>query len=167
MRCEVYTVGHSTRSLRELLEILDRYGVKVVIDVRRFPTSKRYPHFRRESLERELSARGIEYVWLGRDLGGFRRGGYESYMETEEFARGVERLLNLLERGKRVAILCRERLWFKCHRRFISDVLVGLGYRVIHIILKEWTYVHKSSRKPPPSLERRRISSDTPLDRWS
>lgn len=154
----MYTVGHSTRSLEELIGLLKKYGIEVVVDVRRFPTSKMYPHFRREVLQRELTKEGIEYVWLGESLGGFREGGYERYMETEEFARGMEELLDVLESGKGVAILCRERLWFKCHRRFLSDVLTGLGYRVIHLIDKERSYVHRRSRKPPPRLESRRVS---------
>ncbi len=153
----MYTVGHSNRSLEELIRLLRKCSIKVVVDVRRFPTSKMCPHFEREALRGELSKRGIEYVWLGESLGGFRRGGYEKYMETEEFVRGMEELLSVLESGKRAAILCKERLWFKCHRRFISDVLVGLGYRVIHLIDEEKSYVHKRSRRPPPQLESRRV----------
>lgn len=146
---EVYTVGHSNRSLEEFLKLLDKYGIGIVVDVRRFPSSRRYPHFRREELERALKEKNLRYVWLGDKLGGFRPGGYEAYMETADFKSGFSSLLRIVEesRGKRVAIMCRERLWFKCHRRFISDILVWLGYRVVHIIDEDKVYMHKKSRE--------------------
>ncbi len=148
---EVYTVGHSNRSLDDFLKLLEKYKIDVIVDVRRFPSSKKYPHFKKEELKKTLEEHGFSYSWLGDKLGGFRPGGYEAYMETEDFKKGFQELLKIIReesaRGKRVAIMCRERLWFKCHRRFISDVLVWLGYRVIHVIDEEKTYVHKKSRK--------------------
>ena len=127
---EVYTIGHSNRSLEEFLEILEEYEVGIVVDVRRFPSSRRYPHFRKEDLERALKEKNIRYIWLGDKLGGFRPGGYESYMKTAEFKNGFSSLLRIIKKNKdeKIAIMCRERLWFKCHRRFISDILVWLGY---------------------------------------
>ena len=137
---EVYTIGHSSRSLKELIAILKDYKISLVVDVRRFPTSRLFPHFKKESLERALEEIGIKYVWLGDLLGGFREGGYLEYMKSKEFEMGFRRLLDLIRSNNRVAILCRERLWIKCHRRFISDKLVEEGYRVIHIIDRRRAY---------------------------
>jgi len=141
----VYTVGHSNRGLEELINLLKRYGIRVIIDIRRFPTSRKYPHFNRENLSRSLEGVGIKYFWLGNELGGFREGGYEKYMASNEWLRGYEHLLKLLEEFKdtNIALMCSERLWFKCHRRFISDALVRDGFKVIHIIDAERVYVHK------------------------
>jgi len=75
-------------------------------------------------------------VWLGEELGGYREGGYLSYMRTEEFLRGLEKLMRIIELVRRgyVAIMCMERFWFRCHRRFIANALAERGYEVIHII---------------------------------
>jgi len=140
LKKEVYTVGHSSRSLEELIAILKDYKISLVVDVRRFPTSRLFPHFKKESLERALEENGVKYIWLGDLLGGFREGGYLEYMRSEEFEKGFRRLLDLIESNDRVAILCREKLWFKCHRRFISDKLVREGYKIIHIIDRGRTY---------------------------
>ncbi len=142
---KVYTLGHSNRPLNEFINILLKYKISVVVDVRRFPTSKRYPYFSREPLEKVLSSLGIKYVWLGDLLGGFRSGGYESYMKTKGFRRGFEELIKIIKECNEgyVAILCRERLWFKCHRRFISNELIKCGIEVIHIIDQDRIYKHK------------------------
>ncbi len=141
----IYTLGHSNRELNELINLLKKYNIKLLIDVRRFPTSKRYPHFNRENLGKVLNKYGIAYVWLGSKLGGFRSGGYKAYMNTEEFREGLRNLLSLINNLKEghAAIMCRERLWFKCHRRFIADELVKLGYKVIHIIDDKRVYTHR------------------------
>jgi len=141
----VYTLGHSNRTLDEFINILLKYKIRIVVDVRRFPTSRRYPHFSRESLEGVLNNLGIKYVWLGDLLGGFRSGGYESYMKTEEFKRGFKELIKIIKGCSQgyVAILCKEKLWFKCHRRFISNELAKYGIEVVHIIDQERTYKHK------------------------
>jgi len=131
--------------LEELINLLKRYGIRVIIDIRRFPTSRKYPHFNRENLSRSLEGVGIKYFWLGNELGGFREGGYEKYMANNEWLRGYKHLLKILEEFKdtNVALMCSERLWFRCHRRFISDTLVRDGFKVVHIIDAERTYVHK------------------------
>jgi len=100
--------------------------------VRRFPTSK-WEWFKRENLEKALRENGILYEYLGDLLGGFRKGGYERYMKTEAFKSGIERLLKLAE-GRRVAIMCVERIVFRCHRRFISRYLQQFGVKVIQIL---------------------------------
>ncbi len=128
----IYTVGHSTRTLEELVETLKSHGVEQVVDVRRFPTSRRMPWFQREHLARELPLKGVGYHWLGNLLGGYRRGGYPAYMETQEFQQGLETLERLASE-RPTAILCAELLWFRCHRRFIADALCHRGWQVIHL----------------------------------
>ncbi len=146
----IYTVGHSTRSWEEFTQLLSAYGIQAVADVRAFPSSRKFPHFSREALAQGLERAGMEYLWLGRELGGYRRhglgaaspntawraGGFRNYadhMLGEEFARGIERLLALARR-KTTALLCAERFWWRCHRRLISDYLVAQGHRVVHIL---------------------------------
>ncbi len=128
-----YTVGHSNRSFDDFCDILKHYGIQLVVDVRRFPESSKFPHFNRENLEVELDRCGIEYLYLGDLLGGYRDGGYEEYMKTEDFKLGLGKLLFWGIDGK-TAILCAEKLWHKCHRKFIADRLVELGHEVWHII---------------------------------
>jgi uncharacterized protein (DUF488 family) len=128
----VYTVGTSTRSLDEFVALLRRYGVEVMIDVRRFPSS-RFPHFRREELAGSLPQQGIDYYHLGEKLGGYRKGGYEAFSATEEFKEGLGKLMEIA--CQRVAaIVCAERLPWRCHRRFIGAELSRQGWQVVHII---------------------------------
>lgn len=146
----IYTVGHSNLSLAEFLGLLSEFGIRAVVDVRAFPGSRKYPHFSRENLARALEKEGIAYLWLGKELGGYRgrglgaespntawrAGGFRNYadhMLTQEFRRGTERLLSLA-RERRTAYMCAERFWWCCHRRLISDFLVAHGHRVIHIL---------------------------------
>lgn len=135
-------MGHSNRELSKFIDILKKYGIKVLIDVRRFPTSKRYPWFSKASLEEKMVDVNIKYVWLGEALGGYRRGGYTEYMETHEYKRGIKKLIGIASREMSV-VMCSERFWFRCHRRFISDTLVRLGFEVIHIIDEHKTYKHR------------------------
>ena len=118
--------------MREFLELLREHNIEVVVDVRSFPTSK-ISHFRKEELEKWLPENGVCYVWLGRELGGYRRGGYQAYMATHQFREGIERLLNIAKQ-KRTCLMCLEPNPKYCHRRFISAHLEGLGVRVIHIL---------------------------------
>jgi len=138
----IYTIGHSTRSIDEFIDLLKQYNIALIIDVRRFPGSKKYPHFNREILDKVLGERSIKYFWLGELLGGFRKGGYETYTETEEFRKGIENLIQIMKQGT-IAVMCAEIVWFRCHRRYISDKLVQLGYEMVHIIDGKRTYVHK------------------------
>jgi len=134
----IYTIGHSNRSINKFSELLRKHHVDTLVDVRRFPTSK-IEHFKGEEMERWLSERGIRYVWLGKELGGYRRGGYQAYMETEAYREGVNKLLHLAGQG-RVTVMCLEVSPKGCHRRYISQTLRELGVRVVHII-KENTLV--------------------------
>ena len=131
-RPTVYTIGHGSRSKEAFAGLLRQHGVQVVVDVRRWPTSKT-EHFKREQLERWLRQLGFEYVWMGDKLGGYRKGGYKAYSETEEFVEGIKTLTRLADE-KRVCVMCLEVGPAGCHRRFIAARLRQLGYDVVHII---------------------------------
>ncbi|MEM2875287.1 MAG: DUF488 domain-containing protein [Candidatus Hadarchaeales archaeon] len=125
----IYTVGYGNMSADEFLYLLEANGVELVIDVRRFPTSK-YPEFVKENLEKMLGQRGMGYLHI-HELGGYR-GGYRRYMETDEFRKGIERLLRAA--GERTsAIMCVESSPSGCHRRYISSELERLGWEVVHL----------------------------------
>ncbi|HDD72120.1 MAG TPA: DUF488 domain-containing protein [Candidatus Bathyarchaeota archaeon] len=142
----VYTVGHSNRTLKEFIRILKAHGIQVVIDVRRFPTSRKVPHFSREALSEALREAGVEYVYLGDLLGGYRSGGYVRHMETEAYRQGVERVLEL-SRDRRVAVMCAEKFPWRCHRRHIARTLEEMGVPVVHIIDEEKTWTARRSRE--------------------
>lgn len=131
----IYTIGHSNRTLEQFLALLHEHGIARLADVRRYPGSRRNPHFSKESLRRSLP---IEYVHL-EDLGGFRATGpgenafraYAEHMTTAAFAAALDRLLKT---DKPTAIMCAEALPANCHRNLLSDALVRRGVQVVHII---------------------------------
>ena len=143
----LYTIGHSTRSLDELVSVLQAHSIQTLVDIRSFPMSRRLPHFNRESLEKALPAAGIQYVWM-KDLGGRRKKlledspnvalrnqsfrNYADYMLTPEFERAIAELIKLGEQS-RTAYMCAERVYFNCHRMLVSDWLVAHGHEVLHI----------------------------------
>jgi len=143
----VYTIGHSTRTLDELVAALQAHRIATLVDIRAFPMSRRLPHFNRESLEVELPKHGIAYVWM-KELGGRRRKmrddspntglrndsfrNYADYMLTPEFEQAIERLLMLAEQSN-TAIMCAERVYFQCHRMLVSDYLTAHGHVVLHL----------------------------------
>ncbi len=135
----IYTLGTDRRSEEDFIEILHAYSVGSVVDVRSFPKS-RVPFFTRENLAELLEGEGIEYHYLGRELGGFRKGGYVSYLVTDDFMRGIE-LLESIARQKLSVIVCAERFPWKCHRRWISRELQKRGWQVEHIIDKGKVWV--------------------------
>ena len=141
----IFTIGHSTRSLDELVRLLRHEAVTRLADIRRYPGSKRYPHFSREALTASLPEAGIEYVHF-EDLGGRRKPlgaslntalrneqfrAYADYMATAEFHRAVDALLSS---EKRTAYMCAEAVPWRCHRNLLSDELVRRGIDVVHII---------------------------------
>jgi len=130
----IWTIGHSNRSIETFLQLLGEYGIQVLVDVRSFPTSK-IEHFKREQMEKWLTEHGIEYVWVGKELGGYRRGGYKRHMQTKLFREGINRLLEIAK-AKRPCVMCMEVKPKYCHRRFISAHLERKGVKVIHIIEK-------------------------------
>jgi uncharacterized protein (DUF488 family) len=142
----IFTVGHSTRTAEELIRVLRAYDIELLVDVRRFPGSRRLPQFGSAELKRSLEAADIDMLWLP-SLGGRRRPvpdspntgwrvdgfrGYADHTETPEFADGMFELM-MPASGVTTAIMCAEILWWQCHRRLISDALVYLGWPVIHI----------------------------------
>src|SRR5229473_2543495 len=143
----LYTIGHSTRALDELVNALKAHAIEVLVDIRSLPMSRRLPHFNRESLQTSLPVVGIKYVWM-KELGGRRKKirddspntamrsesfrNYADYMLTPEFEGGISQLLGLAE-GSRTAYMCAERVYFRCHRMLVSDWLVAHGHEVLHI----------------------------------
>lgn len=142
-----FTIGHSTRSLAELIEVLQAHSIETLVDIRSFPMSRRLPYFNRESLEKALPEAGIRYVWM-KELGGRRKKtrddsphialrspsfrNYADHMLTDEFKRGVAELIQLAGHS-RTAYMCAERVYFRCHRMMVSDWLVAHGHEVLHI----------------------------------
>jgi uncharacterized protein (DUF488 family) len=146
-KLEIWTVGHSTRPLEELVEALRSFEIKVLADVRSFPASRRYPQFNKEQLKASLAAAGIEYQHFP-ELGGRRRvrpdslnvswrnesfRGYADYMETNNFREGIAHFLDVAH-VSRTAIMCAEAVWWRCHRSLISDYLKAKGVEVMHIM---------------------------------
>ena len=144
---KIWTIGHSKCSSQDLIQTLKRYGIDLVADVRRFPNSRNNPQFNQDELGRQLAAAGIGYRHFP-DLGGRRRPrpdsantvwknpsfkGYADYMETADFEFAIDRLLKTAA-GQSVVVMCAEAVWWRCHRRLISDYLVALGIDVIHIL---------------------------------
>jgi uncharacterized protein (DUF488 family) len=142
-----YTIGHSTRSVAELVALLQTAGVMLVADVRAIPRSRTNPQFNIDALPPELAASGIGYEHFP-ELGG-RRGrathspndfwendsfrNYADYAATEAFRTGLERLKKL-GHGQAVAIMCAEAVWWRCHRRIIADYLISGSDTVFHIL---------------------------------
>jgi len=128
----VWTIGYGSRSKERVLSMLKASGIELVVDIRRWPSSKR-GDFARENLEAWLKEAGIGYVWMGDTLGGYRRGGFERYMESSKFKKGIEELLKLASQ-RRTCLLCLEENPRGCHRRFIAKYLQRLGVEVRHIL---------------------------------
>ena len=143
----IYTIGHSTRTMEEFLDLLFSFDIKILADIRRLPGSRKYPQFDQDNLRKSLEENGIEYIYI-EDLGGRRKvspdsknttwrnksfQGYADYMETESFENGVKELEKLaLE--KNTAMMCSEAVWWRCHRSMVSDYLKAKGWEVLHIM---------------------------------
>jgi uncharacterized protein (DUF488 family) len=145
----IFTVGHGTRSAEELTQVLQEAGIQLVADVRRFPGSRRHPHFAREELEKWLPAAGIDYSWRGEDLGGrrslgpgvsrhpaWRNAAFQGYADHTDSVAYRSAIAQLEEDSTtvRIAVMCAETLWWRCHRRLIADTLELRGTRVVHLI---------------------------------
>lgn len=137
----IYTLGTGIRSLEDFFEILESYDIESVVDVRSFPTS-RLEHFKRKNLEDEIRGELLSYHSLGKQLGGFRKGGYDQYTLTEEFEAGIDRLIDIATQ-KTSVIICAEHFPWKCHRRYIARALKQRGWEVIHIIDKGKVWIPK------------------------
>jgi len=156
----IYTVGHSNRPLDEFVTLLTIHGIKSLVDIRTLPGSRTYPHFDKESLEKALPEHSISYMWMPR-LGGLRRSkkgfdspntgltspafrAYADYMAEEEFLVGVAELLAVAARAT-TSVMCAEAVYWRCHRRLLSDYLVAQGIEVLHILGPKSVRVHKLS----------------------
>jgi uncharacterized protein (DUF488 family) len=137
----IYSVGSSTRQIEDFIYLLRKFKIQALVDVRRFPQS-RFDHFTQKSLSKELESRGVRYFYLGDTLGGFRQKGYEAYSQTSDFASGMETLKKIAIQSV-TAIMCAERLPWRCHRRFTTQDLEREGWRVIHILDEERTWEPK------------------------
>jgi len=155
MGIRIFTIGHSTRALDELIDVLKENEIQTVADVRSYPGSRKFPHFNAEALARSLPDAGIEYRPF-KQLGGRRKAradsshtvwrneafrGYADYMDTDDFRKGIEDLLKLAT-DKRVSIMCSEAVWWRCHRSMISDYLKAEGITVEHIMGPGKTELH-------------------------
>ena len=152
----IWTIGHSTRHIDDFISLLEQNEIKLIADVRMFPGSKRYPQFGREALARSLGESDIRYGHFP-ELGGRRKAksdsqntawrneafrGYADYIETEDFRKGIARLLNLADQFGPTAIMCAEAVWWRCHRSLISDYLKARGIEVMHILNASKTAPH-------------------------
>jgi uncharacterized protein (DUF488 family) len=143
----VHTVGHSTRTIEGFAALLAAHEIALLIDVRRWPASRRYPHFRREVLAKSLEHLGVNYLWRG-DLGGFRKPeknslntgwrvdafrAYADFMLTTEFE-NIMIEMGELAAGRRIAIMCAEAVPWRCHRQLLADAFLVRGWKVRHIM---------------------------------
>jgi len=149
----IYTIGHSTRTIEEFLEMLKTYSIDTLADIRRMPRSRRHPQFNSDSLAASLARSGIHYIHCP-ELGGFRKAapdspnmgwrnpsfrGFADYMLTAEFQNALQRVLEI--RGT-VTLMCAEALYYSCHRMLVSDGLLVRGVEVIHILSATKTQAH-------------------------
>lgn len=143
----IWTIGHSTRTLEELVAMLHSFQIEMVADIRSFPGSRRYPQFNKEALEISIPENNMQYIHL-KELGGRRKvnpgskntawrhlafRGYADYMETEDFKKGIETLEHLAIKH-RTAYMCSEAVWWRCHRSMVSDYLKVHEWNVMHIM---------------------------------
>jgi uncharacterized protein (DUF488 family) len=144
----IWTIGHSTRGIDEFISLLEENEIKLLVDVRAFPRSKRYPQFSKDALGESLNVHGIRYEHFP-ELGGKRKSkpdsrntawrnasfrGYADYMETEQFQEGIERLVDIAAEAGPTAIMCAEAVWWRCHRSLIADYLKAPGVEVLHVL---------------------------------
>lgn len=178
---DVWTIGHSTRPAETFVGYLQAHEIRTLADIRRFPASRRNPQFNTDELKKALFHAGIQYVYLGDELGGFRkpapgsphvalRGsafqGYADHLRSTLYEAGIQRLLQVAAAGP-TCVMCAESNWKSCHRRILSDDLVlRHGVTVTHIHDQTTTFPHQ----PTPAarvVEGRLVYAQGPLDRWS
>lgn len=155
---EIYTIGHSTRTIEEFIAALEANGIKQVVDIRTVPGSRRNPQYHQEALKQSLAAAGIAYVYM-KNLGGFRSKvdsslnlgwrnqsfrNYADYMQTEEFAAAVDELIEKAE--KPTVIMCSEAVPWRCHRSLVGDALLVRGIRVRDIFSPTSTKDHQLTK---------------------
>ena len=170
---EIWTIGHSTRSLEEFIEMLQSFNIALIADIRSYPGSRRYPHFNKASLQESLSASAIQYIHMpelgGRRIpkadskntawrnAGFR--GYADYMETDDFKNAITGLQEIATR-QRTAYMCSEAIWWRCHRSLVSDYLQLHGWLVTHIMGREKGQAHTYTK--PARIEAGELKYNEP-----
>lgn len=154
----IWTIGHSTRTQNEVFDLLFGNDIDLLVDVRSYPSSKHCPQWGRAEILSALPS-WLSYRWSGATLGGKRKAlplaesingglrnasfrGYADYMQTSEFQTGLAGLVALAE-TRRVAIMCAEAVWWRCHRSMIADALVARGEDVFHIMSSKTVTPHK------------------------
>lgn len=152
----IYTIGHSTRPIKSLVELLNEYEIRQVIDVRTIPYSGHNPQFNKEELAESLKSAGIRYIHM-KELGGLRRSekdsvnlgwknasfrGYADYMQTTDFTQGIRKLIEI-SKGENTAIMCSEAVPWRCHRSLIADALTIRKIKVTHILSKTNSKEHE------------------------
>jgi uncharacterized protein (DUF488 family) len=151
----IWTIGHSTRTIDEFIALLQSFEIDLLVDVRHFPGSRKYPHFNMATLSASLMKAHIKYEHL-ESLGGRRKPkpdsintawrhpafrGYADYMETSGFKDGMTALRDFASEN-RIALMCSEAVWWRCHRSLISDLLKSEGWLVLHIMEREKSKEH-------------------------
>lgn len=160
----IWTIGHSTHPMEEFVTWLKAHGIKALVDIRRFPGSRKYPHFNKEALTDSLPKNDISYYHF-ENLGGRRKAkpdsvnqvwrhpsfrGYADYMESREFRETVEDL-KAIASEQPTAIMCSEAVWWSCHRAMVSDYLKAEGWKVLHIMAPDKTTEHPYTK--PAKIE--------------
>jgi uncharacterized protein (DUF488 family) len=170
----LYSIGHSTRTLDDLVASLRSFGIRTLVDIRTVPRSRHTPQFNREALSRRLPRRGIRYRHFP-GLGGLRKPrpgsantawrnasfrGFADYMETPEFAASLRELRALARNAGPAAIMCAEAVPWRCHRSLVADALTARGDRVFHIMGPEKAHLHTLT--PWARVEGRRVTYPGP-----
>ena len=162
MKHQLFSIGHSNQPLDRFLALLVQHRIEALVDIRRFPGSRKYPHWNQKKLAASLQEAGIEYHWI-ETLGGRRRSkkgappspnqglrnesfrSYADYMLTEEFRQAAEKLLEIAAQ-KRTTMMCAEAVYWRCHRRLVSDFLLANEIMVQHIMRNGELQPHKLTK---------------------
>ncbi|MBI4400727.1 MAG: DUF488 domain-containing protein [Nitrospirae bacterium] len=176
MQHVIWTIGHSTRAIEEFLKLLLVHGIRLLVDVRAIPYSRRNPQFNADVLAKSLVEAGLKYRHLAA-LGGRRKSrpdspnvgwrsagfrGYADYMQTEPFRQGLEELM-MCAKTTPTAIMCAEAVPWRCHRQLIADALVSRGWTVRHILAANKAEAH--SLTPFAKLDHGTLIYPAPLQK--
>lgn len=152
----IYTVGHSTRTVEELIDILKAFSIELLVDIRTIPRSRKNPQFNKEEFKNSLETAGLNYLHI-KELGGLRHPkkdsintgwrnlsfrGYADYMQTDEFHQALSKLISLTSRQNSV-IMCAEAVPWRCHRSLVADALIVRGFEVLDIFSKTNSRKHE------------------------
>ena len=142
---KIYTLGHSNRELEDFIALLKYYQIKIIADVRRYPSTPKNPQFNSGILKKTLQQAGIVYLWLGEQLGAFRPEGYDNFMQSDTYKDGIIQISELAYRGT-LCILCAEKLFSTCHRAHIGDSLIEKEFQIWHITDRDKINEHQQAK---------------------